>query len=234
MLKLSAPYLPQAHSHGIGIRAASCLQVHIDPYPGMDEGDLIELFWNDCYVTSKLLCTSDIGRSFFLRVPESFLQNGVAKTYYRLMKVGGTPVVSKSYKLRVKLDMPGGELLSPSAEENQGLARVKLSYAVLSRGLTERHLKSGLPLSIKPYLNMAPLDEITLLLGDVRMDLLPLSTANVGKAIEVIVPAAIIREASDEPTLEMTYCVIDRVGNNSRWAPSRTLNTNLLSANAVP
>jgi hypothetical protein len=222
--KLFPPYVPQAHRHGVGIRAAAHLLVHIDPYPDMDAGDLIELFWDGCYVASKVLDEPDIGHTQVLRVPESFLQNGTIKTYYRLMKVGGIPITSPHRRLRVKLDMPGGLLLSTSTEENQGLAPVSLPDAVVRNGLITSHIKKGLPLSIEPYLNMAPCDEITLRWGDVRMDLEPLAAENVGKPVELIVPATLIREAGDEPQLEVTYCVIDRVGNNSRWAPSRAIN----------
>jgi hypothetical protein len=226
--KLFPPYVPQAHRHGVGIRAAAHLLVNIDPYPGMDAGDLIELFWDGCYVASKVLNESDVGQPLVLRVPESFLQNGTIKTYYRLMKIGGIPITSPSRRLRVKLDMPGGLLLNASAEENQGLAPVSLPDAVIRHGLNPCQVKKGLPLAIEPYLNMAPCDEITLRWGDVRMDLEPLDADNVGKPIKVIVPETLIREAGDEPQLEVTYCVIDRVGNNSRWAPSREISVSTL------
>ena len=88
LVKLSPPSVPQACRHGIGVRTASSLTVHIDPYDSMDDGDLIELFWDGCYVASKILTASDIGTAIALRVPESFLQNGKARTYYRVMKVG--------------------------------------------------------------------------------------------------------------------------------------------------
>lgn len=44
LVKLSPPSVPQACRHGIGVRTASSLTVHIDPYDSMDDGDLIELF----------------------------------------------------------------------------------------------------------------------------------------------------------------------------------------------
>lgn len=226
--KLFPPYVPQAHKHGIGIRAAANLLIHIDPYPEMDENDLIELFWDGCYVASKLLSESDVGQTLILRVPESFLQNGTVKTYYRLMKVGGSPVISASRRLRVKLDMPGGLLINSTDEENQGLAPVLLPESVIHHGLDISRLAKGLPLSIEPYLNMAPHDEITLRWGDARMDLAPLAEDNLGKPIELIVPDTLIREAGEETQLEVTYCVIDRVGNNSRWAPTRAISVNTL------
>ncbi|MFJ4141911.1 hypothetical protein [Pseudomonas sp. NPDC089734] len=221
--KLPPPFIPQASRHGIGVRIAPQLMVDILPYDDMDEGDLIELFWDGCYVASKILTTSDIGQRITLRVPESFLQNGKARTYYRMMKVGGTPVTSSCRKIWVKLDAPGGQLLSPREDENQGLAPLSLPESVIRRGLSARHMNSGLPMTIEPYLNMAPHDEITLRWGDLRMDLPPLTMEDVGEPIDLVVPATLIREAGGEQQLEVTYCVIDRVGNNSLWAPPREI-----------
>ncbi|MDO7927071.1 hypothetical protein Q6A51_09800 [Pseudomonas sp. KFB-139] len=220
--KLSPPFIPQASRHGIGVRIASHLMVHIHPYNDMDEGDLIELFWDGCYVASKILTAFDIDQNIALRVPESFLQNGKARTYYKMMKVGGAPVTSPTRKIWVKLDAPGGQLLDPIEEENQGLAPLSLPPSVVRRGLSSRHMNSGLPITIEPYLNMAPHDEITLRWGDLRMDLPPLTLEDIGEPIDLVVPATLIREAGCEK-LEATYCVIDRVGNNSLWAPPREI-----------
>jgi hypothetical protein len=33
----------------------------------------------------------------------------------------------------------------------------------------------------------------------------------------------LIQEAGEDEQLEVTYCIIDQVGNNSRWAPPRAL-----------
>ncbi|WNW12389.1 hypothetical protein RRX38_14940 [Pseudomonas sp. DTU_2021_1001937_2_SI_NGA_ILE_001] len=221
--KLAAPDIPQTCRHGIGIRLAPRLLVQIPVYPDMDEGDLIELFWNDCYVASKILSASDLHQPVALRVPESFLQNGKARASYRVMKVGGTPQASACRKLWVKLDAPGGALLGPDEAENQGLAPLSLPASVLRRGITARHRDSGLPLSIEPYPNMAPHDEITLRWGDTRMDLPPLRVEEIGEPVEFVVPPALLRETGDEPSLEATYCIIDRVGNNSSWAPPREI-----------
>jgi len=66
-------------------------------------------------------------------------------------------------------------------------------------------------------------DAITLRWGDVRMDLPKIPARDIGRAVHVWVPATVIAEAGDDCRLEVTYCVLDRVGNNSRWAPARTL-----------
>jgi hypothetical protein len=78
-------------------------------------------------------------------------------------------------------------------------------------------------MSIEPYLNMAPHDEITVRWGDLRMDLPPLTAQDVGAPVALVVPPDLILEAGDEQRLEATYCIIDRVGNNSLWAPPREI-----------
>jgi hypothetical protein len=221
--KLFAPYLPQANKHGIGVMAASNLAVHIDPYPDMDIGDLIELFWGDTYVASKVLTASDIGYTSVLYVPESFLQTGKAKTCYSVKKVGGLPVHSPSSKLWVKLDPPGGRLIDPVVGENQGLKAVLFSPAVLRNGITKQHAQNGIGLTIAAYPNMDAYDEITLRWGDSRIDLPVITREQVGKPITFHVPGALIKEVGTELDHEVTYCIIDRVGNNSLWAPPRTI-----------
>ena len=222
-LKLFAPYLPQSNRQGIGVLAAQYLLVNIDPYPEMECGDLIELFWGDCYVASTLLSESDIGYTTVLHVPGSFLQTGKVKTYYSVTKIGSEPARSPSHKLWVKLETPGGHLVSTDGEENQGLSPVKFSECLSETGLTPHHLRQGIDIVIDSYPHMQAYDEITLRWGDVRMDFPALTEHQVGQAVTLHVPAVLIREAGDDDRLDVTYCIIDRVGNNSRWAPTRSV-----------
>jgi hypothetical protein len=62
------------------------------------------------------------------------------------------------------------------------------------------------------------------------MDLPALTEDQVGRPVEVHVPATLIQEAGDDPHQEITYCVIDRVGNNSLWAPVRSIRVNTSDA----
>ncbi|MDB6145408.1 MAG: hypothetical protein JWP80_4452 [Pseudomonas sp.] len=222
-LKLFAPSLPQAHKGGIGVTAAARLQVMIKPYPAMDEGDLIELFWGDFYVTSAKVARADIGQSLTLRVPESFLRSGTAVTWYQVQKIGHRPSTSPAKTVLIKLDCPGGHLKQTDTEENQGLAPLAVPSKLLRYGLSPRQLKRGVALTIEAYQNMAPQDEITLRWGDLRLDLPALLPKDVGKPITLTVPPTLIQEAGEDEQLEVTYCIIDHVGNNSRWAPPRAL-----------
>src|SRR5471030_846271 len=51
--ELAAPTLAQSHKSGINITSAAHLLIGVAPYPGMDEGDLIELYWDNCYVFGR-------------------------------------------------------------------------------------------------------------------------------------------------------------------------------------
>lgn len=231
--KLTAPALSSPGKYTICARAAEHLLITVMPYNTMEEGDLIELFWDGCYVTSRQLCKSDINHPVLLRVPQSFIQNGTARLYYRVMHIGSSPALSLQLKVFVKLDCPGGEAIG---EENQGLGAVMIPASIQRYGVNPIQMKRGVPITIEPYRHMASDDEITVLWGDVRMDLPKLRKVDIDKPVSVFIPPEIIQEAGEDPKLQITYCVIDRVGNNSRWAPSRTLKVgaNKFYINAAP
>lgn len=220
---LPPPSLAHNAHKGIGLHAAANLLIRIDPSPDMSEGDLLELFWDDCYVTSHPLTAAELGKPVLLSVPESFPDSAAARIHYRLMKPGRCPRISSALPVLIKLDCPGGPPLHPRDAENQALAPVVLPTALRQQGVSARQLRSGVPFAIEPYLNMAPDDEITLRWGDVRLDLPVLKAGNVGKTVRGKVPAACILEAGEDDHLEISYCIIDRVGNSSRWSPPLTL-----------
>ena len=220
---LTAPTLPQALRNGINALAAAQLQVDIAPYPGMDEGDLIELFWNNCFAASRRVTACKVGMPTHLRVPESFVLDGAAQVHYQVMQVGRSPARSAVTRVRVKTQYPGGQPLPLYSDENQSLAPVGLPDSIRRYGVNASQVGRGIPLTIEPYLNMSTGDAITLRWSDARLDLPKVQAKNVGLAVQVWVPGALIIEAGDDSRLDVTYCILDRVGNNSRWAPARTL-----------
>lgn len=220
---LNAPTLPQALRNGINALAATQLQVDIAPYPGMDEGDLIELFWNNCFVASRRVTAGKVGTSTRLRVPESFVQDGPAQVHYQVMQIGHGPARSATTLVRVKTHCPGGQPAQLYSDENHNLAPVGLPETIRRYGVNSSQVRRGIPLTIEPYQHMTTGDAITLRWGDVRMDLPSIQAKAVGLAVQVWVPSTVIVEAGDDCRLEVTYCILDRVGNNSRWAPARTL-----------
>ena len=224
---LRAPRLPQAIGNGISALASAHLQVDISPYPSMEEGDLIELFWNNCFAASRKVTACKIGTCTHLCVPQSFVQDGPARVYYQVLQIGHGPMRSAVTLVRVKTNYPGGQpspRLNPEGDtENQNLAPVNLPETIRRHGVNSSQVRRGIPLTIEPYLNMSTGDAITLRWGDVRLDLPRIQAQSVGLAVQVWVPPHVIVEAGDDCRLEVTYCILDRVGNNSRWAPARTL-----------
>ncbi|KJZ36333.1 hypothetical protein [Pseudomonas fluorescens] len=221
--ELAAPTLAQSHKAGVNMISAAHLMIDIAPYSRMDAGDLIELFWNNCYVASRVLTADDSGNVISLRVPQSFIANGCARIHYKVMQVGQDPALSPATRVQIKLGGPGGPHSAQGGDENQNLAPVGIPETIRRQGVNPNQIKRGVPLTIEPYLNMAIDDEITLRWGDVRMDLPRLKADEVGQPIQVWVPPAIILEAGEDLRLEVTYCILDHVGNNSRWAPPRWL-----------
>lgn len=221
---LTAPTLPQAVRNGINALAATHLQVDIAPYTGMDEGDLIELFWNNCFAAARRVTACKVGMPTHLRIPESFVLDGLAQVHYQVMQIGHNPARSPVATVRVKTNFPGGQPSNLYADENHNLAPVRLPETIRRYGVNGSQVRRGIPLTIEPYLNMSTGDAITLRWGDVRLDLPKIQAKNVGQATQVWVPSTVIIDAGDDCRLEVTYCVLDRVGNNSRWAPARTLN----------
>jgi len=149
-----------------------------------------------------------------LRVPQSFVQSGTASSWYQVQKIGNAPATSPDKKVLIKLDCPGGNRSHNIPEQNRSLTPPTLSF---------KEHKNAVMVTIEAYENMAAQDEITLRWGDLRMDLPAVNAQDVGKPITLKVPPAMILEAGEDPALEVTYCVIDLVGNNSRWAPTRAL-----------
>ncbi|MGY4491338.1 hypothetical protein [Pseudomonas sp. TE3610] len=212
--ELSPPTLPPCASHGISLHAANHLSATIAPYPDMDQGDLVELFCNSRFVSAHPLQADDIGNTLQLPIPASFVLSGEAHLHYRVLRVGHRAQKSQSLSVPVKLDCPGGSLQVDG--ENQFLAPVQLPDEVCLNTL-----KRGIPFSIEPWRHMAALDCLTLRWGDLRLDLPPLHGDQVGEPIKGRIPKSMVREAGQDAHLEVTYCILDRVGNPSGWAPSR-------------
>jgi hypothetical protein len=138
------------------------------------------------------------------------------------MQIGQGRRCRRRLRVQVKLDCPGGQPSALSDDENQQLAPVTCPDTIRRQGVNPNQIKRGVPLTIEPYLNMAEDDEITLRWGDVRMDL-PRNHRCGCRADSGLGTSSVIVEAGEDLRLDVTYCIIDRVGNNSRWAPPRTL-----------
>ncbi|MBV6289475.1 hypothetical protein [Pseudomonas aegrilactucae] len=218
--ELPPPTLPHVPRHGIGVHTARHLHASIRTALPMAAGDLLELFWGDRFATAHVLQAGELGAQVTLAVPAQVLYPGLNTLHYRLLQPGQHPRSSPPCQVAVKLDCPGGQVCTP---ENPGLAPLRLPAALQRHGLDLRRLDSGVAFHIAPYLHMAEGDAITVRWADLRLDLTPLRAKAVGTGVVGVIPRELILEAGADEHLEASYCILDRVGNCSRWAPAACL-----------
>lgn len=214
--ELPPPTLTPVARHGIGAHHVRHLQALIRTDPPMAAGDLLELFWGNRFATAHVLLPGELGAHVALAVPGQVLCRGLNSLHYRLLQPGQHPRSSLPCQVAVKLDCPGGQVSPP---ENPDLAPLQLPPALLRQGLDLRRLTSGVGFCIAPYLHMAEGDAITLRWADLRLDLPPLQADAVGTGVVGMIPPDLILEAGSDDRLEASYCILDRVGNSSHWAP---------------
>ena len=218
--ELPPPTLPHVAPQGIGVHTARHLHASIQTAPSMAAGDLLELFWGNRYVAAHVLRPGEPGSRITLDVPRQMLYPGLNTLHYRLLQPGQHPRRSPPLQVAVKLNCPGGSVTTP---ENPNLAPLRLPTALLREGLDLRRLEHGVPFSIAPYRHMAEGDAITLRWADLRTDLAPLPSHAVGATVQGLIPADMLLEAGNDDHLEASYCILDKVGNCSQWAPAAWL-----------
>ena len=215
--ELPPPALLHIAPHGIGVHTASHLQASIQTAPTLQAGDLLELFWGNRYVAAHLLRAGEPGTSIALAVPRQMLYPGLNTLHYRLLQPGQHPRRSAPLQVAVKLNCPGGYVTTP---ENPHLTPLRLPGRLLRQGLDLSRCGQGVPFNIAPYRHMAEGDAITLRWADLRIDLAPLPSDGIGCPIQGLIPTQVLLEAGNDEHLDASYCILDKVGNCSQWAPA--------------
>ncbi|MNJ63283.1 hypothetical protein D3C77_591760 [compost metagenome] len=100
---------------------------------------------------------------------------------------------------------------------------MQLASRLRREGLFLDNQTGDLPCTLAPYRNMAEGDRITLRWGDLRLDLPALDQCQVGHPLQTKIPLALIQEGGPDLHLELSYCILDQVGNRSQWAPATHL-----------
>ncbi len=135
------------------------------------------------------------------------------------MQVGHGPARSAITRVQVKTDYPGGMPSALSLDETQNLAAVSLPETIVAMASTAARSAVACP-DHQAYLVWRPLT---------RSPCAGVTCAwtcrasgwrcRQGGAIGVNC-RRIVSRAGDDHRLEVTYCILDRVGNNSSWAPA--------------
>ncbi|MFQ6573514.1 hypothetical protein [Pseudomonas sp. UM16] len=212
--ELSPPALPGINPAGIGRYSAARLRARVNIEPPMEAGDLLAMFWGQRFVAAHTLQVHQPDGSVDFRIPGILLHNGIQRLHYRLLKPGCRPLRSPELHVLVKLDCPGG------SDAREHLQPLQLNSRLRREGLFLNDLNDDLPCSLAPYRHMAEGDSITLRWGDLRLDLPALKQSQVGNPLQAKIPLSLIQESGPDPHLDLSYCILDRVGNRSQWAPA--------------
>lgn len=226
--RLFAPTVPAARKGGIRkddleSNINDKLEVLVPWATGFLRGDMLLLYWGLPGVPIDTIQIENPNDSVFtLMAPVQDIArvgDGLIDVWYERISSFGDPVPIESphVQVLVKTDVPGGHDPDQSTWPiNEGLAE-----AILPPGPIETVPPEGLPVEIPVWENMTAGDVVTIFWGSAQGVVhRPITEAEVGQPVVVMVPEAIIVEAGAGEGVAVTYELVDKVQNWSGRAPS--------------
>lgn len=209
---------------------ASGLLVLIQPYPNMQEGDWIKVFWGDdgTPVASDVIPPNHGSNRFPIFVPSRLVPEGLHDLWCSVTRAGGgNGGESEPIGILTRTELPGGLDPAPDTPVHEGLLPPE---ADLPDGgiIDEDAAKEGIAVTIPGYPNMREYDLITFSWGGVLMEH-EVTAAEAGAGeVSLRVTEAVIREAGDANELVLVYMVMDEVHNKSSgWSMRATVDVEL-------
>ncbi|HEY0287845.1 MAG TPA: hypothetical protein VGC62_12675 [Pseudomonas sp.] len=216
---------------GINIAAAKDnfphdgLQVFIPAWTVMNPGDKVEVLLdaNAITVASEVIDPEEVDKRVTLFVASARFNDGFTTISHRVTRVDGQTEQGEVIKLYVKLTRPGGQDQSGDTPGHSELHMV-IPEEIIQNGVDKDTAKAGVPITIKPYPNIAENDIIRLSWGG------QIVTRTVSKVeasdpennpISMRVEEAVILKAGDSGPegLAVTFEVDDVVENESEdWS----------------
>jgi hypothetical protein len=190
----------------------------VDPWLRMEEGDRIDVYWNDELVESRPIESSDVNQRLLFYLPaEKIVPDWAEKVFYRLTRNGSTtPEDSAALRIRVKLDRPGGVDKDPHLPGHSELAAPVLPQDVIDNGVDAEWAARGVPAEIAAYRGRAAQDTIQLQWGDAFLSHRVTASDAAGEdPIVITVDQATILAGGDDVGLLVHYQVFDEVWNFS-------------------
>jgi hypothetical protein len=200
------------------------LLIIVDPWVGMAMYDNCKMYFDGVEVGTIPVDESNLNKRLEFKVPKDQVTNGEALILYTVQRLGQDPVSSEPVRrMWVQLTQPGGTD-SDSEEGNSGLI-----YALSpdpSNGVNEDLARRGIRMTIVPYENIAIFDTIRCRWGDQVVTYYPVTREQIddptNHPIFVTFTEGVIRAQGNGNNIEVTYQVVDRVGNlpdpKARWA----------------
>lgn len=231
---LPFPFIPAAEDGGLGYNDIAddpegFIIVTVGPYTKINEGDLVEVFFDDHRVGYYIandgdpsvlnikVRNSEIGR----------LENRVYQVKYIFtLFIGGGQLRSLPTPVEIKLTVPGGRDPYPdTADLNENLAPAFVVPDPVPAGA------EFATVYIPVWEEMDYGDVLTVSWAGVKLHCPPLPTTEIGKQQEVKIDQAILKEVGGG-RVPVTYSIRDRVNNYSKWAPYKHTDVEIEDPNA--
>ncbi len=219
---------------GVGVSSSiDGLLLLCDYYTYMRTGDLIEIYLYETGgtpispITTYIVPEEKINENIFIIVPQERIKAGWFKIFYSITHVdSGLSDVSKVTDLWIKLDVPGGYDPDPSTSNiNESFIIPELPATIIYNGVDATQAKKGVPVTIKPYINMRARDKVNLSWGGQIVSHV-VTDAEVGYSLIITVNEDAIITAGDSESLIISYEVRDEVNNYSKWSPRQAISVN--------
>ena len=200
------------------------LLIIVDPWVGMAMYDNCKMYFDGVEVGTIPVDGSNLNKRLEFKVPKGQVTNGEALIVYTVQRLGQDPVSSEPVRrVWVQLTQPGGTD-SDSEEGNSGL--IYTLSPDPSNGVNEDLARRGIRMNIVPYENIAIFDTIRCRWGDQVVTYYPVTREQIDDPVNHPIFATftedVIRAQGNGNNIEVSYQVVDRVGNlpdpKARWA----------------
>ena len=209
---------PEEYHGGISLEAVKSgyLTGVVDPWLNMALKDKCAFYFDNPFfpVRTIEIDENNIDKQLTFDIPAGQITNGSANAFYIVTRLNQGPVESDSLLLWVKLTRPG-DVDTDSEPGHSGLL-----YTLdpdPSKGVDADMARGGIKMLVKPYKNIATHDRMFCRWGDELVSYYPVTEAQVAdpanNPIIVTFTEEVIKKEGSKPLVEVSFQVVDRVGN---------------------
>ncbi|CAH0286980.1 Ig-like domain-containing protein [Pseudomonas mediterranea] len=198
----------------------------IDPWNHQKEGDHVDVYLNDEIIAQKTVPIGGLNKRLFLSLPhEKIAPIWGENFHFQLTRVGETAPSDGStpWRLRIKLDRPGGKDREPHNPGHSELKAPLPPQDVIDNGVDAGSAKDGFDLEIMHYPGRAAHDTIQLAWGSafIYREITPQEAATTD-SIFIRIDQQTILAGGDSARLLVHYMVFDLVWNYAEKYSLRT------------
>ncbi|MED7666380.1 hypothetical protein GXB78_04025 [Pseudomonas moraviensis subsp. stanleyae] len=225
---------PENYHGGISLETVKDdLHIFVDPWLNMALKDECQMSFDGVIVGTIPVDERNLNTRLKFTVPKAQVTNGAALVFYTVKRVPQEPVSSEPVlNVWIQLTRPAG----PDRDSEEGHSGLLYTLSPdPSKGVDAEMARQGIRINIVPYENIAVFDTIRCRWGDQVVTYYPVTKEQIedplNNPIFVLFNEGVIREQGNGSRIEVSYQVIDRVGNlpdpNAPWAKVTYVSVNL-------